>query len=224
MRRRLPLTTGRALVLCVGIPAMLAAIGASALSEVALAGQGTFPVRLDLPARGRAVHISIDSGDLRVGPAPGSRLRITGTAHYSLIRSTVTSLVSPTLVSVASRCHFVAGICSFGLQVALPAGAVVHLSDGSGDITATGLTSTRVTASGNSGDVTLIFSAVPDLVRVSDQFGDVTLVLPSGRTTYRVNAQAPLGMTSTRVPTSPSSPHVINVNDSSGNVVIRTQA
>jgi len=220
----LPITTGRALVLCVGIPAMLAAIGASALSEVALAGQGTFPVHIDIPARTRAVHISVGSGNLRVRPAHGNRLRISGTAHYSLIRSTVTSRVTKTTVSVNAQCHFFTGVCSFGLDAALPAGAAADFSSGSGNITVTGLTSTRVTASGNSGNVTLMFSAVPDVVRVSDQFGDVTLVLPPGRTAYRVNAEAALGSTSIRVPTSPSSPHVITVNDSTGNVVIRTQA
>jgi hypothetical protein len=218
------MTTGRLLVLLVGVPTMLAAIGSSALSEVALAGQGSFPVRLNLPARGRAIHISSDSGDLRIGAAQGNRLRITGTAHYSLIRSTVTWRTAPTLVSVFSRCHFFAGQCSFDLQVALPVGAVVDFSDGSGNITVTGLTTTRVTAFDNSGNVTLMFSAVPDLVRVSDQFGDVTLVLPRGQTPYRVNAQASLGHTTITVPTSPSSAHVINVTDSSGNIVIRRRS
>jgi|SRR5215471_7248522 len=218
------MTTGRALVLCVGIPAMLALIGASALSEVAMAGQGTFPVRIDIPARTRAVHISVGSGDLRVGPASGNSLRVTGTAHYSLIRSTVTSRVTKTTVSVNARCHFFTGVCNFGLDAALPAGAAADFSSGSGNITVTGLTSTHVTAVGSSGNITLTFAAVPDLLRVSDQFGDITLVLPPGRTAYRVNAQAAFGNTSIRVPTSSSSPHVIKVTDSTGNVVIRTQA
>jgi len=203
---------------------MLALIGASALSEVAMAGQGTFPVRIDIPARTRAVHISVGSGDLRVGPASGNSLRVTGTAHYSLIRSTVTSRVTKTTVSVNARCHFFTGVCNFGLDAALPAGAAADFSSGSGNITVTGLTSTHVTAVGSSGNITLTFAAVPDLLRVSDQFGDITLVLPPGRTAYRVNAQAAFGNTSIRVPTSSSSPHVIKVTDSTGNVVIRTQA
>jgi hypothetical protein len=223
VRRRLPITTGRMLALVVGVPACLCVIGLVAVGLVADAGKGKYQVHVDLPARGRAVHVSISAGNLTVSPARGERLRLTGTARYSLIRSTVSSRVTATRVSAWSRCHFVFGDCSFSLGVALPAGAPAYFSSDSGDITVTGLTSTQVTASGDAGDVTLIFAAVPDHVRVSDQFGDVTLVLPPGPTAYRINAQTPLGHSSVRVPTSPSSPHVISVNDSSGDVVIKTR-
>ena len=221
MRRRLPITTGRLLALLVGVPACLCVIGLVAVGFVADAGKGKYQVHVDLPARGRAVHISISAGNLTVVPARGDRLRLTGTARYSLIRSTVTSRVTSERVSAWSRCHFIFGDCSFKLDIALPAGAPAYFSSASGDITVNGLTSAQVTASGNAGDITLIFAAVPDHVRVSDQFGDVTLVLPPGRTAYRINAQTPLGQSSVRVPTSPSSRHVISVNDSSGDIVIK---
>src|SRR5215472_15569053 len=224
MRRRLPITTGRMLALLVGVPACLCMIGLVAVGLVADAGKGRYQVHVDLPARGRAVHISISAGNLSVSPARGDRLRLTGTASYSLIRSTVTTRVTSKRVSAFSRCHFMFGDCSFSLDVALPAGAPAYFSSDSGDITVTGLTSTQVTASGDAGDITLTFAAVPDLVRVTDQFGDVTLVLPPGPAAYRVNAQAALGRSSVRVPTSPSSPHVISVNDSSGDIVIRTRS
>jgi hypothetical protein len=224
VRRRLPITTGRMLALLAGVPACLCVIGLVAVGLVADAGKGKYQVHVDLPARGRAVHISISAGNLSVSPAHGDRLRLTGTASYSLIRSTVTNRVTSKRVSAISRCHFVFGDCSFSLDVALPAGVPAYFSSDSGDITVTGLTSTQVTASGNAGDITLTFASVPDHVRVSDQFGDVTLVLPAGPTVYRVNAQTPLGQSSVRVPTSPSSPHVISVSDSSGDVVIRAQS
>ena len=224
MRRRLPITTGRLLALLVGVPACLCVIGLVAVGFVADAGKGQYHVHVDLPARGRAVDVSISGGNLTVTATHGDRLRLTGTARYSLIRSTLTRRVTSKRVSTSWRCHFVFGDCSFSLNVGLPAGAPVHFSNGSGDITVTGLTSAQVSASGGAGDITLTFAAVPDLVRVSDSFGNVTLVLPPGPTAYRINAQAPLGQSSIHVPTSPSSPHVISVNDSSGDVVIRARS
>jgi putative adhesin len=220
----LPITTGRMLALLVGVPACLCVIGLVAVGLVADAGKGKYRVHVDLPARGRAVDVSISAGDLTVAATGGDRLRLTGTARYSLIRSTLTRRVTSKRVSTSWQCHFLFGDCSFSLNVGLPAGAPVRFSNGAGDITVTGLTSTQVTASGNEGDITLTFAAVPDHVRVSDQFGDVTLVLPQGPTAYRVSARAPLGHSSVRVPTSPSSPHVISVNDSSGDIVIRAQS
>jgi len=217
------MTTGRRLALIIGVPLAVLIIGWNVLSAAAYAGQATYPVRLDLPARGGTVKVSVDSGDLNGGPGGGDRLRLTGTARYSVVRSTVTWHATPAGVTVVSRCHFVAGECSFNYRVALPAGSPTILSDGSGDITVTGLTSTDVTASDDSGDVTLTFAKIPGRVRVSDAFGDVTLLLPPGHTAYRVSAHASFGGTSVDVPTSPSSTHVITVTNHSGGISIRNQ-
>jgi hypothetical protein len=224
VRRRLPITTGRLLALLVGVPACLCLIALVALGCIAGAGKGKYQVHIDIPARGRAVDVSISAGTLTVSAARSDRLLLTGTASYSVIRSTVTRRVTATRVSAVSRCHFVFGDCSFSLDVGLPAGAPAYFTTGAGDITVTGLTSTHVTVSGNEGDITLTFAAVPDHVRVSDQFGNVTLVLPPGATAYRVSAEASLGHSSVRVPTSPASPHVISVNDATGDIVIRAQS
>jgi hypothetical protein len=223
MNRRVPMTAGRRVALIIGVPLALLIIGWHVLSAAAYAGQATYPVRLDLPVHGGAVRVSIDSGDLRGGPGASDRLRLTGTAHYSLVRSTVTWHATPSGVTVVSRCHFVTGECSFRYQVGLPAGSQAFLSDRSGDITVTGVTAADVTASDGSGNVTLTFARIPGRVRVSDQFGDVTLLLPSGRTTYRVSTHALFGETSIGVPTSASSPHVITVTDPSGGISIRNQ-
>jgi putative adhesin len=224
VRRRLPITTGRLLALLVGVPSCLCVIGLVALGCIAGAGKGKYQVHMSLPARGRAVHVSISGGTLNVSAASDDRLLLTGTASYSVIRSTVTGRVTSTRASAVSRCHFVFSDCSFSLDVGLPAGAPAYFTTGAGDITVTGLTSKQVTASGNEGDITLTFVAIPDHVRVSDQFGNVTLVLPPGPTAYRVSADASLGHSSVRVPTSPSSPHVINVSDATGDIVIRARS
>src|SRR5215813_2481052 len=90
MSAPLPMTTGRKVVLFLGLPVALLIIGYVGLTEVALAGQASYPVRLAVPVHGSTVSLFTGEGDVRVTQAPGSELRLTGTAHYSLIRSTVT--------------------------------------------------------------------------------------------------------------------------------------
>jgi DUF4097 and DUF4098 domain-containing protein YvlB len=275
MNARLPMTLGRVLTLVIGVPVVLVLFGWAALTAVAYAGQGSYPVRLDLPVAGGAARVSVDSGNITVGPTADSRLRVTGTARYSLIRSSVTWYRSRSGVAVVSRCRFPAGVCAFNLAVVVPASARAVLSDGSGDLTvrnlaghvsagsgsgdlrASGLsgtvdlgdgsgnilgtalsgprvtldngsgdisfgrlTSADVVASDGSGDITLIFTGTPNRVHVDDDSGNVTLILPPGRTPYQVHASTSSGSRVVNVPTSPASRHVITVSDGSGNISI----
>lgn len=96
----------------------------------------------------------------------------------------------------------------------------VNLQAGSGDIVVGGLASADVTASDQSGNITLTFTKVPDRVSVSNGSGDVTLVLPRGRTFYRVNANTASGSRVIGVHTSSVSQHRITVSDGSGNIAI----
>jgi Putative adhesin len=181
---------------------------------------GSYRIRLGLPAHGAAVEISVKQGDLTVGQVPSARLSLTGAVRYSLFRPAVTWHASRSGVTVLSRCSYFLGACAFGYRVGLPADTHLVLSDNLGDFTITDVTITDVTAIDQSGDVTLTFATVPDHVRVSDQLGSVTLVLPPGTTTYRVRAHAGFGGTSIRVPSSSSSSHVIVVTDSSGSIEV----
>ena len=99
-------------------------------------------------------------------------------------------------------------------------GPRVTLSNGSGNISVTGLTSADVLASDGSGDVSLTFTRVPGHVRVSDDSGNVTLILPPGKTLYRVNTSVSSGNSLVHVPTSSASHHVITVTDGSGDITI----
>jgi DUF4097 and DUF4098 domain-containing protein YvlB len=83
------------------------------------------------------------------------------------------------------------------------------------------VTTTDVTASNSSGDVVIIFATVPDRVRISDQSGNITLVLPPGETRYRLNTSTASGNRSVSLPTSALSPHVITVTNQSGDISIR---
>ena len=100
-------------------------------------------------------------------------------------------------------------------------GSQVALEAGSGNITVSGLTSPRVVASDGSGDITLIFTKVPSYVHVKNASGNVTLILPPGKTTlYRVNASTSSGNRVINVPNSSLSHRRITVTDGSGDISI----
>jgi len=208
---RVPLTRGRVLALVIGVPLVVAIIGWSALTAVAFAGQGSYPVRVNLPVRGGGtVDFSVDSGDVTVGQTAGDRLVATGTAHYSLVRSTVTRSVTPSGTTVSSHCHFVTGECSFTYRVGLPAGVRAVLASGSGDLMLRGL-SGYVNAAAGSGDIAG-FGLSGTRVALEDGSGDITI---RGLASADVTASAGSGdvtLTFTKVP------RRVTVSASSGDV------
>jgi len=167
----LPMTTGRRLALLLGVPLALVLIAWAGLTEVAFAGVGSYPVRLAVPVRGSAVGLAAGAADMRVTQAAGSTLRLTGTARYSLVRSTVTWHTTPSGVAVSPRCHFFLGICSFSFHAVLPAGRRTVLSDGSGNVTLSGLTG-PVTAGSGSGN--LLANVLTGTVTLRTGSGNIT--------------------------------------------------
>ena len=100
-----------------------------------------------------------------------------------------------------------------------------RLQDSFGDIDVTGLAAADVVASNNSGDITIQFTRVPRQVSVTDRFGDITLVLPPGATTYRVSARTSFGSTAVSVPQAPAAANVITARDSTGDIrIVRAKA
>lgn len=152
MTTPLPMTKGRVLALLLGVPVAFALIAWTGLTEVAYAGQGSYPVRLAVQVPGSTVNFSVGAADVQVTQAAGSTLRLAGKATYSLFRSNVTWHRTPSGVTVSPQCHFFVGNCSFSFHAALPAGKKAVLSDGSGNLTLRGLTG-PVNAESGSGDV-----------------------------------------------------------------------
>jgi hypothetical protein len=231
MIRYLPLTRGRVLALAIGVPLLLVIVGWTGLNWVALAGQGSYPVRIDLPVTGHAAGLSVDSADLTVGQtAGGHRLLVTGTAHYSLVRSRLTWHRTAAGVTVSSGCRFPAGVCGANFTVTVPAGARTSLSDGSGDLTLSGLTgyvsagsgSGNVNASALSGSASL-GAGSGDIagtaltgahLTLGDGSGNITI---DGLTSGHVRADDGSGdvsLTFTKIPAS------VYVKDDSGNVTL----
>ena len=94
----------------------------------------------------------------------------------------------------------------------------VMLQTHSGDIVATGLSASSVTANDDSGTVSLAFVATPQSVDVHDSSGTVTVLVPD--VPYHVIARSDSGDVSIAVPTDPASANVINVAVASGDVHI----
>jgi len=177
MTAPLPLTTGRRVALAIGLPIVLSLIAYTGLTEVAFAGQASYPVQKTVPVHGSTVRLSAGSADVRVTQAPGTQLQLTGTAHYSLIRSTVTWHNTRSGVLVSPRCHFVTGVCSFDLHAVVPEGKRALISTGSGNVTLTNL-SGPVSAGTGSGDIRA--ENIPEAGTVRTGSGDVSGATVSG--------------------------------------------
>jgi hypothetical protein len=96
----------------------------------------------------------------------------------------------------------------------------LHFQEDSGNIVVNGLAGTDVVGGNLSGDITLTFTEVPELVHVTDSSGNITLVLPPGATAYDVNASTSSGNKAIAVPTSSSSKHRITVTNHSGDITV----
>ncbi|MGH3406343.1 MAG: DUF4097 family beta strand repeat-containing protein [Streptosporangiaceae bacterium] len=97
----------------------------------------------------------------------------------------------------------------------------VTLRNAFGGITITSLAATDVAATDNSGDIVLRFIKVPGQVHVSDQYGNITVLLPPGSAAYQVHAPVPpFGSRSIAVAQSRASSHVITAHDASGDITI----
>jgi hypothetical protein len=228
MSMPLPMTKGRLLALLLGVPVAFALIAWTGLTEVAYAGQGSYPVRLAVPVHGSTVSLSAGAADLQVTQAAGSTLRLTGKATYSLFRSNVTWQTTPSGVIVSPQCHFFVGNCSFSFHAVLPAGKKAVLSDGSGNLTLRGLTGPVSGVSG-SGDVQA--NVLTGTVSLETGSGNITGSALSGpKVTFKAGSgdiavdglesldvvvtdgSGNIDLTFTKVPTR------VNVSNSSGNV------
>jgi DUF4097 and DUF4098 domain-containing protein YvlB len=93
------------------------------------------------------------------------------------------------------------------------------LTSSAGNIDATGLTSTMVTAHANAGTITLGFAAPPTTVDAQAQVGSITIRLPAG-TAYAVDTGSQVGTAEVTVQRDPASPHRITAHSQVGSVSI----
>jgi DUF4097 and DUF4098 domain-containing protein YvlB len=96
-------------------------------------------------------------------------------------------------------------------------GPTLDLHAGSGNISGTELGTPEVEAHDGSGDVSLSFSAAPDHVTVRASSGNITVYVPTG-TAYQVDYHTGSGSTHVGVATDPTSRHVLDLSDGSGDI------
>lgn len=148
---------------------------------MAAVGQGSYRVNLNLPARSGPVSLALDSSDVTIGPVGGRQVLVRGVAHYALVKSQVswqrTSSGEGTGLSVSTRCHQIAGNCSFDLNVGLPVTPAAVISTSSGNLTAHDLPG-RLTLRSGSGDVQAARLSGP--VSIAGGSGNVTGAALSG--------------------------------------------
>lgn len=211
MTAPLPMTPGRRLALAVGVPLALVIIGWTGFNEVAFAAIGSYPVRLDVPLHGRTVRFSAGPANVRVTQAAGDRLRLSGKARYSIVRSSVTWHTTPSGVIMSPDCDFPAGVCDFDLQAVLPTGRPLSLSDSSGNVTLQGL-SGRVQADDGSGDIN--GSALSGDADLQAGSGNITIDGLSGAKVTASDNSGDVALTFTKVPAR------VVVSAGSGNVTL----
>ena len=100
-------------------------------------------------------------------------------------------------------------------------GGILTFTTSGGDVDGSGLFSRHVTTSSGGGNVSLVFTQVPDDVTISSSGGDITIVLPHDGTTYAISAQTGGGdYSGSSVPTNAASGNRIRIDSGGGNVSI----
>ena len=99
-------------------------------------------------------------------------------------------------------------------------GGILTFTTSGGDVNGSGLFSPHVTMSTGGGNVSVVFTQVPDNIRISSSGGDVTIVLPRGTTSYAITSHADGGGYHASVPTNDASSHKIKLDTGGGNVSI----
>ena len=96
----------------------------------------------------------------------------------------------------------------------------LDLKSSSGDLEADGLTATSVTAHSSSGSTSLDFAVAPETVEAKTSSGDVSIRIPSGTETYKVDTDTSSGDEAANVNNDPNAKRTITAKTSSGDVSI----
>jgi len=99
-------------------------------------------------------------------------------------------------------------------------GGILTFTTSGGDVNGGGLFSRHVTMSTGGGNVSLVFTQVPDDLRISSSGGDISIVLPHGGTSYAIQSNAGGGDYHASVPTNDASGHKIKLDSGGGNILI----
>ncbi|MFY9929486.1 MAG: DUF4097 family beta strand repeat-containing protein [Streptosporangiaceae bacterium] len=157
---------------------------------------------LAVPA-GTGVNLSSQGGDMTVSG-------VSGDATLSSAGGNVTVSGGGGIADVST---------SGGDLTASNLGGIAKFSTGGGNVTGNDLAAPATTINSSGGDVTLVYTKVPDRVNVSSAGGNITVLLPPGSTRYDISDSTGGGDYTASVPAGSSS-HTITVNSAGGDITI----
>jgi hypothetical protein len=205
------MTRARRVALVLGVPACLALTAWGAFAIVGEIGQGHFPVSATIPVSGGTVTAHFGGGNVLLEQGAAGQAKLTGTAHYSLVRPPFTAQRVGSGVSFGYNCDLPVGNCGLDATVTVPAGTATAISTDGGNATVTG-TAGDVTLSSGGGNVTADHAA-----------GDLTLSTDGGNingtalTAARVTAGTGGGDVQIEFATVPGN---IHITSDGGNITI----
>jgi Putative adhesin len=158
------------------------------------------------------VNLSTGEGNLSVAHASGPLTLNTDSGSIEV--SATGSATSPVNLLLSSG----AG----NIQATGVNSTTITANTDSGNISGSGISTSTITASTGDGKIVITFSSVPENVRVNTDSGSITLELPAGSTRYDIDAHTDSGSV-TAPPSDPSSSHVITATSGSGSIFITEQ-
>ncbi|WP_407989831.1 DUF4097 family beta strand repeat-containing protein [Kitasatospora sp. CMC57] len=182
----------------------------------------------------RVLVVDGGTGDVEV-VGEGSEVRVTEHQSYRGTAPAAAHEVADGTLTLSYRCP--EDGCSVGYQVRVPAGTVVRVKAGTGNVRLTGLTAEVEASAGTggitaerlggrevqltvgTGDVKAVFAVAPADVRVKAGTGSVRLTVPKGEE-YAVEAAAGTGAVKVQVPVRTSAERRIVVRAATGDVTV----
>ncbi|HUN31302.1 MAG TPA: DUF4097 family beta strand repeat-containing protein [Trebonia sp.] len=135
---KLVMTPARRAAILIGVPIVFLIFIAGGYSFVGSAGTGSFPVSASIPLpKGQlSMHFDGGSGTLQGSSALSATARVNGTVSYHLARPTLRTGAG----TLSLTCPIVdEGNCSLDGSVDVPAGTVLTVTTGGGNLTASNL-------------------------------------------------------------------------------------
>jgi hypothetical protein len=194
---------------------------------------------------GEVRRLVLDSrvGDLtiRVVDDPGADM--TAEQHGAFASPHTEQALKDGVLTIRGWCddRLVTNNCSVDFIVVVPKGTVIRATNRVGEIRVRGadadlvaessvgevdlvdLTAPTVTASSNTGDVTVSFAKPPRTVRVETSVGEGTVRVPADGTRYRVSLRSGVGEENLLMSSDPASDRTISVDSGVGDVTAATQ-
>ncbi|MDX6202237.1 MAG: hypothetical protein QOJ83_1737 [Frankiales bacterium] len=190
-----PLTPGRRALLTFGVPLSLAFIGYGALGILNAVGLTHYTQSVDLVPTAHVLNVDTGDGDVHLVPSPDGNVHVLAEGVYTLSKPRLSTASTTAGVTVTGRqCNGGILICSEDMTIAVPAGFQITARTSGGDVSATNVQSTEVSASSSAGDVRLAFSVPPTRVLASSSAGDVTIRVPTS-VAYKVSGSTSGGGT-----------------------------